>query len=527
VIEGLVNDAQLQYNRDSLLTTLVNVNLNEIVQLPEELSSSQLSAFSRGLIKDYPAMDLSTISHRYGIGDTMLSIVCDHFETGEIPILVMQPTEHKQRFPKFRPFGSPFFNPLLEFLSIYSSRIATISNVDFSSRVKNAMQFPLNSLGRISPAFAIIYQYPDLFPYRVRSLAFQLGALDPLAGLARLMKEFAPDDSVLIPTQVGLPLVVRRDRILEEGIEILRRFAAHKIPFDFRFHGEDGHGPGVAREFFALLSQSFVTSETLWRPSRTSGLYPSPIADSQAFEDIGVLVAKALSMDCLLELPLAPAFLALVRDGDVAVVGGVKQLARALASDLTGIDFECPGYPAVFARIGETVTSANCTEFVALVTESVIGARPRACAAAFRRGFEQVLSLELLDVLTEDEIAGLIAGQPNGPEVTDFELRGYEANDSVIVALGEVLGEFNEEERRRFIRFVTGASHLPVGGAAALTPTLAIWRMEKDGIRSDDLLPTAAICANALKLPPYTSKDQLRSKLLLAMTDGKDSFFLD
>jgi hypothetical protein len=97
----------------------------------------------------------------------------------------------------------------------------------------------------------------------------------------------------------------------------------------------------------------------------------------------------------------------------------------------------------------------------------------------------------------------------------------------VIVALSEVIGEFSAGECAQFLKFVTGAAHLPVGGAAALTPRLGVWKMEKAGICNDDLLPTSAVCVNALKLPPYSNKERLRSKLLLAMTGGKDSFLLD
>jgi ubiquitin-protein ligase E3 C len=35
-----------------------------------------------------------------------------------------------------------------------------------------------------------------------------------------------------------------------------------------------------------------------------------------------------------------------------------------------------------------------------------------------------------------------------------------------------------------------------------------------------DRLPTAATCMNMLKLPPYASKEQVKSKLLYAITAG-------
>ena len=40
----------------------------------------------------------------------------------------------------------------------------------------------------------------------------------------------------------------------------------------------------------------------------------------------------------------------------------------------------------------------------------------------------------------------------------------------------DIMSEFTPEEQRAFLRFVTGAPHLPPGGLAALTPKLTIVR---------------------------------------------------
>jgi E3 ubiquitin-protein ligase TRIP12 len=80
---------------------------------------------------------------------------------------------------------------------------------------------------------------------------------------------------------------------------------------------------------------------------------------------------------------------------------------------------------------------------------------------------------------------------------------------------------------RKFISFVTGANNLPAGGLRALHPRLNIQKMTREGYESDQLLPSSFVCANTLNLPPYSSRTILRSKLLLAITDGKDSFLLD
>jgi E3 ubiquitin-protein ligase TRIP12 len=82
-------------------------------------------------------------------------------------------------------------------------------------------------------------------------------------------------------------------------------------------------------------------------------------------------------------------------------------------------------------------------------------------------------------------------------------------------------------ERRSLLKFVTGSGNMPIGGAVRLSPPMAVIKFEKEGVFADALLPASSVCLNALKLPPYSSLEILKSKILLAISDGKDSFLLD
>ncbi|PKI75336.1 hypothetical protein CRG98_004272 [Punica granatum] len=82
----------------------------------------------------------------------------------------------------------------------------------------------------------------------------------------------------------------------------------------------------------------------------------------------------------------------------------------------------------------------------------------------------------------------------------------------------EVLKGFSFENQKKFLKFVTGCSRGPLLGFKYLEPALCIQRA--GGAASDealDRLPTSATCMNLLKLPPYTSKEQLETKLLYAI----------
>lgn len=70
-------------------------------------------------------------------------------------------------------------------------------------------------------------------------------------------------------------------------------------------------------------------------------------------------------------------------------------------------------------------------------------------------------------------------------------------------------------------RFVTGCSRPPLLGFEYLQPKM---RIQMAGSAEDPeilgRLPTAATCLNILKLPPYTSKEMVHSKLLYSITSG-------
>jgi len=91
----------------------------------------------------------------------------------------------------------------------------------------------------------------------------------------------------------------------------------------------------------------------------------------------------------------------------------------------------------------------------------------------------------------------------------------------------QLLTEFNAEEQRQFLLFVSGSPKLPVGGWKSLNPKLTIVRKDNDGKSSTDShLPSVMTCVNYLKLPDYSSKAVLKDKLATAMKEGIGEFHL-
>ena len=72
------------------------------------------------------------------------------------------------------------------------------------------------------------------------------------------------------------------------------------------------------------------------------------------------------------------------------------------------------------------------------------------------------------------------------------------------------------EQKKKFLRFCTGANRAPIGGLKNLEPKFKIQRNGPDKVS----LPTSATCFNTLLLPEYDSKLKLKRLLLVAIENA-------
>lgn len=198
-----------------------------------------------------------------------------------------------------------------------------------------------------------------------------------------------------------------------------------------------------------------------------------------------------------------------------------------------GLEFSLPGYtdyiqsPENYPR---EVNIQNLEEYVKFVVSATIEDGVSRQVEAFKSGFSEVCSLRNIQVFTEDEFERLLCGEQ---DTWDFcQLRndinfdhGYTARSTAISNLLEIIQEFKNRERRAFLQFVTGAPRLPPGGLAALKPKMTVVQKRTDNNPDMDL-PSVMTCTNYLKLPPYSSKEIMKEKLLYAINEGQGSFYL-
>lgn len=81
--------------------------------------------------------------------------------------------------------------------------------------------------------------------------------------------------------------------------------------------------------------------------------------------------------------------------------------------------------------------------------------------------------------------------------------------------LWEIVHEFDDEEKRRFLKFFSGSDRAPIGGLGNLRCII-----QRDGTDSNKL-PTSHTCFNTLLLPSYRSKDKMGDRLRLAIMNSE------
>ncbi|XP_014491916.1 E3 ubiquitin-protein ligase UPL4 isoform X2 [Vigna radiata var. radiata] len=346
-------------------------------------------------------------------------------------------------------------------------------------------------------------------------------------------------------------------------------------------HEFQKYGLGMWREdVSSLILKSNLQAEEI-KIHSFYGLFPRPWLTMQdtsgdiQFTDVaqkffllGQVVAKALQDGRILDLHFSKAFYKLILGKELSLydilsfdpgLGSVLQefqalvIRKSIMESVNGenselqygksfrdtsiedlcLDFTLPGYPDIVLASGahhSMVNMRNLEDYVSLIVDATVRSGISRQVEAFKSGFNQVFSIEHLQIFNEEEVERMLCGEYDSWAINElgdnikFD-HGYTASSPPIVNLLEIVREFDHEQWRAFLQFVTGAPRLPPGGLASLNPKLTIVRKHCNN-RADTDLPSVMTCANYLKLPPYSSKERMKEKLLYAITEGQGSFHL-
>lgn len=200
------------------------------------------------------------------------------------------------------------------------------------------------------------------------------------------------------------------------------------------------------------------------------------------------------------------------------------------------LDFTLPGFPNIEMRKGGkdiVVNIHNLDRYLKLVKHWMMKEGVCRQMKAFREGFESVFPMKHLQIFYPDELEWLFCGS----EHSKWDVKtlveccrsdhGYTHDSRAIKFLFDILSNYDRDQQRLFLQFITGSPRLPVGGLKALSPPLTIVKTISDDSKdSDNHLPSVMTCVNYLKLPDYSTIEVMREKLDVAVNEGQHSFHL-
>jgi len=141
---------------------------------------------------------------------------------------------------------------------------------------------------------------------------------------------------------------------------------------------------------------------------------------------------------------------------------------------------------------------------------------------AIARGLATQVPRNLLSIFTSKELELMVCGPPE----VDIDIlktntiygEGITENTPSINLFWQVLEEFSQEDRQKYLRFVWGRSRLPSSSQDWERKHKINKLSPRGATPADKLLPTAHTCFFSIDIPMYTSKQVCREKLLYAVT---------
>lgn len=433
-------------------------------------------------------------------------------------------------------------NLLILLKQIKKKSTTCLVNDVFDTRIHNMLSNPTLSIGRFSRCLSTIFYYPFLFHFKTRHLAFKFSAYDPYEAAKIFLKEF-PSNRHELDASPPLKICIHRDSVFNDGVMVFDKIGRDSIRFEISFYKEQGIGHGPTHEFFTLFSQELcLVCRGLFRSDNkegycttSQGLFFSPSANPKLVEVLGVFIAKAILMDCILDMDFNPAFFRFLRGKKVDITDVDQMMANSLnypegLYDLPFVYPGCPNIKLITNGDNKYVDETNYKDYIELVKSYTCGDGIQHLRVSFIKGFNSVIPFKMLKFFTDQEMCDLLRGDRTG--ITEQALKenvqiqhGYSPDSQQIQWFFEILLNMSSELQREFIQFVTGFIALPIGGLSSINPKLTLARTQfTNQTDPDTVLPTVMTCTNYLKIPAYSSKEIMENMLYKAIQEGKIAF---
>jgi len=399
---------------------------------------------------------------------------------------------------------------------------------------------------------------PELASDRVKIILRKLPQTVPFAQRVLIFNDYVKSDRQRTvgydgynPFHNRVRISIRRDHIFEDAFKQLKDKGQDlKNRVQIVFYNDYGleeagiDGGGVFKEFLTqFMQQAFDVGTGLWKLTDNQDLYPNPNKragsneDLERYEFTGRMLGKAVYEGILVEPSFATFFLNRLL-GKSNRIHDLQSLDPEVYKHLMAIksipdpedlclNFQVATETGVVALKynGEnlTVTKENTYEYISRMAHFLLNVQFAPQTKAFARGFSDMIPARWLQIFSPRELQLVIGGDDQGYDVDDLRKHstyggGYHPSQGYVNDFWEVVGEFNPEQKAQLLHFITSCPRPPLQGFGALNPPICIHRVQIT--RDIDRLPTASTCVNLLKLPQYSNKDVLRTKLLYSITQA-------
>lgn len=355
------------------------------------------------------------------------------------------------------------------------------------------------------------------------------------------------------------PIEIHRDRIFEDSYSKLYPLSALQLKGRIRvqFSGEAGIGEGVMREFiFELCKLAYSTSYGLFKSTDDGHLYPNPYSsliypegqDLHFYTFLGKILGKAVYDGIMIDLPLAKFFISkLMKGSNSDLINDLYSYDKELYKNLLylknnsnlgdlGLNFTVVEGDEMSAKRviplipnGENieVNEKNKYSFIYRMAHYKLNQQIKSQSEAFMKGLNDIIPASWLALFDENELIDIISGSDAPVDIDDMYANteygpGYDQEHPTIQLFWDVVfNDLTPQQHVLLLKFISSISRPPLLGFKDLHPKICIHK-----VSDTSRLPTSSTCYSLLKLPAYTSRKQMKEKLIQAIEQGTQTFGL-
>jgi len=175
------------------------------------------------------------------------------------------------------------------------------------------------------------------------------------------------------------------------------------------------------------------------------------------------------------------------------------------------------------------VNDSNKNEYIDLIIKSKLNnGNDEEQFNSLKEGFYEIVPKNINTFYDENDLKFVLSGITE-IDIDDWEnnteYEGYTKDDITIVNFWNCVRSLDSDKQTQLLIFVTGNSQAPVTGFKDLQGSnkkIQHFKIKRYG--NPDDLPVSHTCFNRIDLPPYTSKTQLKQKLLRSIAEGLNGF---